>query len=117
MKIVDLHGHKPVNDPAIVYCGRATRNGWKASPLGNPFRGDGWQAKYTDWLGKLIGGEFGQERAAEAIRFLAEISEHSTLGCWCINIDAKDIAPAGEERCHTEVIAKVWRHFKGSVPH
>ncbi len=104
MRIVDLHGHPVKNDPAIIYCGRGGRHGWKASPLGNPFRGPDWVAQYRAWLREKIAANDPAVMAA-----LRSITPDSQLGCWCCNCDEFDIGPTDEDKvCHVEILIEAW---------
>lgn len=105
MRICSCRGKRP-NDPSILYCGRGTRNGWKASPLGNPFKGTDpdWVEKYRGWLQARI-----EAKDPAVLAALARITEDSTLGCWCIEADdAEFIMPDAEIWCHCEIIVQEW---------
>lgn len=88
----------PPNAPGVVYCGRATRNGWRASPLGNPFTlrpgvsRESVLARYRAWLlGRIAEGD------AAVIAALEALTDDSVLGCWCRPLS-----------CHCDVIVEVW---------
>jgi hypothetical protein len=103
MKVVNVRRRRS-NAPGIVYCGRRTYNGWRKSPLYNPYRldKDGNRAqviaKYRAYLLREI--EKGNRAILDA---LDALTEDSVLGCWC-----KPLA------CHCDVIVEVWRMRKGN---
>lgn len=114
MKIISVSGRKP-NDPAVVYCGRGTRNGWKGTPLGNPFvTRSNWADLYRTWLRSKI-----EANDPATLAALAAIKPDSLLGCWCINIDAADVRAADDlKKCHCEIIVEEWVRLYGPVaPH
>ncbi len=100
MKIINVTGMKP-NAPGVIYCGRNTRNGWRASPLHNPFslprsaseteRAACIDAFRVYFLKEIEGGN------RPILEALNALTEDSVLGCWC-----------KPKACHCDVIAEVW---------
>lgn len=85
-----------------VYVGRAMK-GIPASPLGNPYKGDGAIERFRQWLRDAYrahrDGRASQEQhaAAAELRRLADVFREDgrlTLACWCAPDD-----------CHADVIA------------
>lgn len=110
MKIVNVRGTKP-NNPDVLYTGKATRNGWKASPFGNQFMHDPqWARKYREWLRAKIA-----RRDPATMAAIAKIDDNTKLGCWCVNMDAADVpADDRKKKCHCEVIVEVLREHKAN---
>lgn len=100
MRIVNVRKLKP-NDPTIVYCGREG-NGWRGSPLGNPFYigKDGTREevikKYKEWLLKKL-----DEGDKSIWNALTQINFGDQLGCWCY-----------PKECHCEVIMDLWNQIQ-----
>lgn len=90
--------------PHAHYVGRAWA-GRQATPLGNPFKGDGAIERFRRWLLDAFAVVYGDGRPtaaqADAVAMVLELADHFReagaleLACWC--------AP---DPCHADVIAK-----------
>lgn len=103
-----LVAHLGAAPKPYVYVGRAMK-GIPASPLGNPYRGDGAIAQFRLWLRGAYkadrDGAASQEQhaAAQELRRLVEIYRETgalTLACWCATGPNPEDGP-----CHADVIA------------
>lgn len=97
-----LVAHLSAAPKPYVYVGRAMK-GISASPLGNPYTGNGAIERFYEWLRDAYKADragratLAQSEAARELRRLAEQyreTGHLTLACWC--------AP---DPCHSDVIA------------
>jgi hypothetical protein len=112
-----LVAHLSVAPKPYVYVGRQMP-GVPASPLGNPYTGDGAIASFRGWLRdayrdyKRLGDRARQDRwqAGRELERLAEVyrtGERLALACWCAEVyrdrDGNVISSAP---CHADVIAE-----------
>jgi hypothetical protein len=127
-KVINVTGRdrdELMTDPAFVYVGRQTRNGWPQSPWGNPFR----LSTFKDL------GELGQRHmAVKCYQHLvidpdedipADMPDHlldvrrfvrsnfhtlrgKTLGCWCCEVREIPVCGWGVDHlCHAVILARL----------
>jgi hypothetical protein len=103
-----LVAHLSAAPKPYVYVGRVMP-GIPASPLGNPYKGDGAIERFRGWLRDAYkadrAGTASQEQhaAAAELQRLAELFREEgrlTLACWCATGPNPDDGP-----CHADVIA------------
>lgn len=104
-----LVAHLGAAPKPYVYVGRAMR-GVPASPLGNPFKGDGAIERFRGWLRDAYRADAAgraslvQAEAVAELRQLAKLFREEgrlTLACWCATGPNPTDGP-----CHADVIAE-----------
>lgn len=122
MRIVKVNGLDPVvfqSTPNWFYVGRriAIRNGqhagkaWYMSPLANPWKAASEEVpdvldKYERWLRERIA-----VNDVGLMALLRSFTHETALGCWCVTLGHNDRSADGYERCHAEIVRRVWREM------